>query len=198
MMDYLASQFGRPRGMIGAVVGWLMASKNAERTRWTIALLEIQRRDQVLEVGFGPGVGVQLAAALAADGWVAGVDHSEIMLRAATQRSAAAIGAGRVELRQGSVASLAYPDSRFDKVYAINSLRFWPAPVENLREIRRVMKPGGRLAITEQPMGAEGEAEVPRWRQTLSDQLAAAGFQPVRLETRFLRPATCVCALGTK
>ena len=198
MMPYLTSQFGRPRGPVGHLVGWLMATKNRDRTRWTVGLLDIQPRDQILEIGFGPGVGIELCAALAREGRVAGVDYSQAMLADAVRRNAAAIRAGRVELRHASVAALPYPAEQFDKVFAINSLRFWPAAVENLREVRRVLKPGGLIAITEQPMGAGGEAEVPQLREALRDELGAAGFWDIRIETTWLRPATCVCALGRK
>lgn len=198
MMDYLASQFGRPRGVVGAVVGWLMASKNAERTRWTVDLLDVQPRDQVLEVGFGPGIGIGAAAGLAVEGWVAGIDHSAAMVAAATRRNAGALRAGRVELRQGSAAALPYAADRFDKVFAINSLRFWPAPVEALRELRRVLKPGGRIAITEQPMGAAGAAAVPALRAALLAQLADAGFHAIQLDARPMRPAPSLCARALK
>lgn len=198
MREYLASQFGHPRGVVGRVIGWLMAAKNTERTAWTVLLLEIRPQDHVLEIGFGPGVGVQRAAALAAQGRVAGIDHSAAMVAEAMQRNRALVRAGRLELQHGSVAALPYPDDQFDKALAINSLRFWPQPVENLREVRRVLRPGGRLAITEQPMGAGGDAEVPALRERLRAQLAEAGFREIRIETRAMRPAPSVCSLGLK
>jgi SAM-dependent methyltransferase len=198
MLQYLASQFGRPRGVVGHIVGWLMATRNGERTRWTVGLLDVQPRDRVLEIGFGPGLGIELCAALAVAGRVAGVDHSAAMVADASRRNLAAIRAGRVELRQGSVMSLPYHADQFDKAFAINSLRFWPAPVENLREVRRILQADGRLAITEQPIGADGEAQVPRVREQLLEQLAAAGFREVRIEALPTRAATCLCALGIK
>jgi hypothetical protein len=52
------SQFHRPAGLLGRVVGWIMANRpsNIERSRWTVDLLNVQPTDHVLEIGFGPGL----------------------------------------------------------------------------------------------------------------------------------------------
>lgn len=52
MITSFRSQFKYPQGVLGHVVGWIMALKNRERNAWAIALLEPQLRDQVLEIGF--------------------------------------------------------------------------------------------------------------------------------------------------
>ena len=53
----------------------------------------------------------------------------------------------RVELRRGSVESLPYDRNTFDAALAINSFQVWQNAVAGLREIHRVMKPGGRVAL---------------------------------------------------
>ena len=91
------AQFARPTGLSGRVVGWIMASRASNRRRnvWTVSLLDVQRHDRVLEIGFGPGIAVREISRLAAEGYVCGLDHSEEMLRKATRRNAAAIRTGR-------------------------------------------------------------------------------------------------------
>ena len=95
------AQFARPTGVSGRVVGWIMASRASNRRRnvWTVSLLDVQRHDRVLEIGFGPGIAVREISRLAVEGYVCGLDHSEEMLRQATRRNAAAIRTGRVDLR---------------------------------------------------------------------------------------------------
>ena len=100
----------------------------------------------MLEIGFGSGHGIESAAALASQGKVFGIDVSSTMLSQAAKRNAAAIAAGRVELKVGDASKLMHPDNRFDKVFATNVIYFWES-VATLREILRVMKPGGRLAL---------------------------------------------------
>jgi ubiquinone/menaquinone biosynthesis C-methylase UbiE len=59
---------------------------NRQRNRWVVSLLGVQPTDQVLEIGFGPGVAVA-ALARAGAGHVYGIDHSAVMLRQASRRN---------------------------------------------------------------------------------------------------------------
>jgi SAM-dependent methyltransferase len=92
MWHYLAQQFRRPTGFLGRLAGFLFRI-NREGIEWTISLIEVQPADHVLEIGFGPGHGIQQVARIATQGRVAGVDFSETMLRQASRRNAAAITA---------------------------------------------------------------------------------------------------------
>ena len=96
----IVAQFGQPTGIVGRLVGLVMARRpsNRERNRRTIELLQIRDGDRVLEIGFGPGLAIEMAARLARSGKVVGVDHSDVMLRQASHRNRAAIAAGRVQL----------------------------------------------------------------------------------------------------
>src|SRR6266511_2833082 len=64
----LMRMFGRPKGLLGKLGGVIMARMNYDCATWVIQLLHIQPNDKVLEVGFGPGVGIQLLAGLASTG----------------------------------------------------------------------------------------------------------------------------------
>ena len=128
--------FGRPTGMLGKLGGIIMARMNAPFAHCVIRLLDIQPGDKVLEIGFGPGVGIQLLAKSAPGGRVAGVDCSREMVKQATARNAEAIERGVVDLRHGSVEKLPFEDSTFDAVVAINSMQVWPDVTAGLREAR--------------------------------------------------------------
>ena len=72
----------------------ILAIKNRERNVWTISLLDIQPSDQVLEIGFGPGQAIQKVAKLTPNGFVAGIDLSDMMVSQASKRNTAAIRFG--------------------------------------------------------------------------------------------------------
>jgi ubiquinone/menaquinone biosynthesis C-methylase UbiE len=192
------SQFAHPEGWVGRLVGTILAWKNRERNAWTISSLDIQPSDQVLEIGFGPGQAIQEVAKLAPNGFVAGIDLSDVMVAQASKRNAAAIRSGRVLLRQGSESPLPFEDRKFNKVFAVNSMQFWSNPMAGLQEVRRVLKPGGRVVITIQPMWAKTEQEVQSVSEKLILQLKQAGFRQVRLETRQIKPITTVSGIGIK
>jgi ubiquinone/menaquinone biosynthesis C-methylase UbiE len=187
----MAKQLSRPTGLLGQLVGRSMTRDNRRLIEWTSELLSIQSTDNVLEVGFGCGVGIQRAAALASRGRVAGIELSEAMLKEARRLNAAAIAEGRVDLAQGNVTSLPFADDTFDEVFAVNVHYFWEDPLAALREIRRVLKPGGRMAlgfVDEQGMRSQGYTHTGVFTLYSSDELIEvlrkAGFSQPRVEVK--------------
>lgn len=148
MGRFIASQFRKPSGLLGRLIGNGMARGNEPEARWTVDLLNIQPDTRVLEIGFGPGVAIQYAAEQATQGHVSGIDYSETMVQAARKRNASAIRNGVVHLMHGDVRSLPYKDEAFDRVFTIHSIYFWVEPIACLHEIRRVLRANGVLAIT--------------------------------------------------
>lgn len=198
MINSLTSQFGNPTGLLGSLVGSVMAYENRERNLWAVSLLDIQPSDHQLEIGFGPGLAIQQIAFSATSGFVAGVDQSAVMLRQASKRNAEAIQAKRVELKQGSVANLPYPDQSFDKAIVINSLHHWTDAQAGLREIERVLKPKGLLVLVEQPRSSATEAAITDLGNAFMSQLADSGFCESHFVTKAMKPAATVAALGRK
>jgi SAM-dependent methyltransferase len=192
----LVRQFHHPRGIAGGVVGWVMAHRrsNVERNRWVVSLLDVQPADRVLEIGFGPGIAIAAIAARATRGQVYGVDHSEVMVRQAGRRNAAAVREGRVHLTHAGVDRLPAFDGPLDAILAVNSLGFWHEPVERLRELRGLLRTGGRIALASQPRCPGVTTE--RATRELRDLLTRAGYTGIRVETLDLDPPVgCVLAV---
>jgi ubiquinone/menaquinone biosynthesis C-methylase UbiE len=200
----LAQQFRQPAGFLGRLAGFFFRI-NREGIDWTIDQLEIQSTDHVLEIGFGPGHGIQQAARLATQGRVAGVDFSGTMLQQASRRNAAAMKAARVELCLGDASALLYPDNTFHKVFATNVIYFWKDPLGNLQELKRVMKPGGRLAlyvIAKDNLLKFKVTQTGLYQHYTGEELVQlltqAGFRQARFVTRSERHRTGICGLGEK
>src|ERR1700730_12020091 len=131
--------FGRPKGVMGRLGGIIMARSNWRIAAQTVELLDIQSGDTVLEVGFGPGVGIQLISEKLSSGRIAGVDCSQEMV------------------------TLPFETNMFDKILAINSMQIWSDVMRGLREILRVLKPHGCLALGFTPYSGqtkEGLVEI--------------------------------------
>jgi SAM-dependent methyltransferase len=173
-------------------------SSNVRRNRWVVSLLDVQPSDRILEVGIGPGVAVAALTDRARNGVVFGVDHSDVMVRIARRRNAAAIRAGRVDLRLAAADALPDFGAPLDKVVAVNSMGFWPEPVARLKELRGLLHAGGTIAIASQPRcpGATADTSSNAGHE-IETNLRTAGFSPTRVETLGLDPpVVCVLALS--
>jgi SAM-dependent methyltransferase len=197
----LVAQFHRPHGLGGHVAGWIMGhrSSNVKRNRWVVSLLDVQPSDRILEVGFGPGVAVAEMSRLTPNGIVYGVDHSDVMVRLASRRNAAAVRAGRVVLTLAAADALPDFGGPLDKIVAVNSMGFWPESAARLDDLRALLRAGGTIAVASQPRcpGASTGTTAKAGRE-IASKLRAAGFSPTRTATLELDPpVVCVIAASS-
>ena len=187
MRKLLMRMFGRPKGILGRLGGVIMAHVNRDAAAQIIEMLDVRPNDKILEVGFGPGVAIQLLLHRVPDGSVAGIEYSQEMVRQAAARNAAALRNRRVDLRYGSVERLPFADGTFDKALAINSMQVWPDARAGLLEIRRVLKHGGNVAL-----GFTVYSGQPK--EGVAESLTAAGFT----QARIVDMPRLFCAVATK
>lgn len=144
------SPFGDPRGLTGALALMAMALKNGGQNRVALDALGVKPGESVIEIGCGPGMGMRAALRRAGlSGFVAGVDRSPVAVHCAAHAVHRAIFQGRAVAMRAEANDLPFRASMFDKAFAVNTFQFWPAPARALREIERVLAPGGRLVIAQ-------------------------------------------------
>jgi SAM-dependent methyltransferase len=156
----IARQSRQPSGWLGEIVARVMSVETAPANRMAVAQLAVQAGESVLEIGCGHGRTLE-GIARAPFGFLAGIDPSKVMVRIARRRLRRDIKSGRAEISLGSSNALPYPDGRFDAAIAVHVLYFWKDPIEDLREIRRVLRPGGRLLLGYRPRDVETLASHP-------------------------------------
>ncbi|MFD2419054.1 class I SAM-dependent methyltransferase [Amycolatopsis pigmentata] len=171
--DRLADRgFGHPRGVLGRMGGWLMARGNAATERHLAELAHLSPEDAVLVLGPGPGVGLHAAGTRA--GHVVGVDPSDTMLAACRKRCAALIDRGVVELARGDAANTGQPDACVDVVLSVNNVMLWPDWPAAFTELKRVLRPGGRILLSAHAKWLPGGSAA------LAGAAENAGFREVR------------------
>jgi len=116
-------------------------------TDWGLSHLSIGKQDTILDVGCGGGGTVHELAKIATTGKVYGIDFSDESVRVSRVTNKQFVQMGHVEIRQSSVSCLPFSDSLFDLVTAVNTHCYWPDLVTDMREILRVLKPGGKLVV---------------------------------------------------
>jgi len=110
----------------------------------TLALMNIQPSDRILDVGCGTGWLGKKLAALVPGGEVVGIDVSDEMVRRAQQ---AGTGFANLAFLLGGVDRIPAESDSFTKVISVESAYYWPDPANGLREVFRVLAPGGSAWI---------------------------------------------------
>jgi len=191
MNRILASQLRRPHGWFGSlVVSRVMNRINRKITVTTLDLLDIDPDQHVLEIGFGGGIGIDELLRRVPQGAVSGVDISTTALSKAQRRFRKQVDGGRLRLQLGDVCQLPFPDHTFDRVLTINTIYFWPDTAKGMREIYRVLKPGGAAAVSIRSGEKMRQHGVTKYNFTLfsgedvSRIMQQSGFKNVRVDHR--------------
>jgi ubiquinone/menaquinone biosynthesis C-methylase UbiE len=124
-----------------------LTPENIRQHERIIALLERpEQYGRILDIGCGPGTMVEQI--LRISDRVSGVDISEKMIATAKERFCESPLGNRVDFRVGDAENLPYPSEHFDAVVCAGVVRYLPSLDAGLREIHRVLKPGGVMVVT--------------------------------------------------
>lgn len=202
---YFVSQCRKPSGWLGRYVLRNMNLRHSRVTDWGLGHVQIGPSFTILDVGCGGGRTIQKLAAAAPAGKVSGIDYSAASVAQARRTNQAEIAQGRVDVQTGSVSHLPFPDATFDLVTAVETHYYWPEFVADLREVFRVLKPGGTLLIVAETYRGSVLSllvwpvmKLLRARYLTVDQhrdaFAAAGFTEVAVSVD--RAKGWICAVG--
>jgi SAM-dependent methyltransferase len=174
----------------------------------TEALRLVPAEGDVLDVAAGPGSLSLLAARTARRVFAA--DFAPAMLAQLRERAAAA-GVANVHTEVADGQALPYPDRRFDAAYSMFGLMFFPDRAAGLRELARVLRPGGRALVSSWPpsermpvfkaLFAAMKAELPESKfgdgptplgteDDMRAELGAAGFSDIEVHEHVVVPGT--------
>ncbi|HJZ13548.1 MAG TPA: methyltransferase domain-containing protein [Acidobacteriota bacterium] len=160
---------------------------------------DVHPGEHVLDVGCGTGANaIALAERLEGDCRITGVDNSEAMLAIARNNLQGHPFRELIKLQHGDVHHLDFPAAHFDAAMVIQVLEYSKDPVALLREIRRVLKPGGKLfladtdwdtivwnsddkELTRQIVLCWSDHEADGWQgRRLLELLSRAGYRDIR------------------
>ena len=174
---------------------WLYATvaANPRSNRVVVELAEPGTGDVVLDVGCGAGAAVRAAARTGAQ--AIGVDPSPAMVRTARRRSD---GVANVRFVDGDAAHLPLDDDSVTIAWAIATFHHWPDRRAGLEELRRVLRPGGRLLLGERRRRRAGGHGLTRSdAEDTTGLLRQIGYRPVTTEERRLLLGTMLVIGGT-
>jgi SAM-dependent methyltransferase len=204
---YLVNQVRKPTKWVGRLFLWTMNLSHSGVTDWGLKHVAIEEGFRILDVGCGGGRTIEKLAALAAKGTVYGVDYAAGSVAASSAKNAQLIQEGRVEIARASVSRLPFAADKFDLVTAVETQYYWPDPVNDMREVLGVLKPGGTLVVIAESYrkGANDWLHGPAMKLVRSANLsvaeqrelfAAAGFEDIRISEE--RAQGWICGVGKK
>lgn len=127
---------------------------------WGLEHVRLPQHGRILDIGCGGGGLLRLMLSLAPDVRFTGVDYSSASVRKTRRLNRKAVREGRLVVEEASVSSLPFDAHTFDLVTSSESLYFWPNPAEELKEVARVLKPGGTLMLCLDVCDPQGKDEL--------------------------------------
>lgn len=182
---FVARQLSNPKGVGGSVIRFLMNKGNANINAFAVQELGVSPTDHVIEIGFGGGVSLPMLIRNAA--FVAGVDRSSDVVASATSRFKDDVASRKAVFIQGSVEHLPFADGLFHKACSVNTVYFWQSLAAGFQEIRRVLAPGGLLALGFLPKEHMDKMNMPidifttRRLEELVKEAELAGFRSIEV-----------------
>lgn len=168
----------KPRGLGGRVMVSMMNRGHSDISKWGLSHLQIKSDAKALDIGCGGGANVQRLLAMCPQGHIEGVDYSEESVAVSRKTNRNELGK-RCDIRQGSVSRLPYDDGAFDVATAFETVYFWPDISNDIKEVHRVLKPGGSFLICNEA----GDPTDTAWTDKIDGMRIYSGEELVRLLT---------------
>lgn len=193
----------RPEGEAGKEMLDRMNRSHYEMTGWALDYLDFKENDHVLDVGCGGGMTLHRIAPKVPSGHLDGIDYSEVSVHSSSELNNELVENGKMTVQKADVSHLPFADGTFDKIVTVESFYFWPDPPENLKELSRVLKKGGRVLLVAEVYGDAPLSDHDRdnireyhlfnpTKEEFRGIFERAGFKDIQIHTH---PDTCWIAI---
>jgi cyclopropane fatty-acyl-phospholipid synthase-like methyltransferase len=142
----IARQFKKPTGLFGIFSSNIMIKGNMIKYEKIIKNLGLHPNDKVLEIGYGPGIGINMIARKCDSCVIHGIDFSELMYKRASSYNKQYIG-DKVQLQFGDFLQMPIDSALYDKIFCLNVVYFWNNLMEPFQKVISLLKPGGTFHI---------------------------------------------------
>jgi ubiquinone/menaquinone biosynthesis C-methylase UbiE len=140
---FIASQFKRPSGVIGILTANMMIKSNLKNYDRLIRDFDLQPRNKILEIGYGPGIGIRKLAEMCTTCTIHGIDFSRLMYKRAGRYNKEFIDAGKVQLQYGDFLKIPVSDNDYDKIFCLNVVYFWNELSSPFQKVFSMLNQGG-------------------------------------------------------
>ena len=180
-----------PKGFWGKMMIRNMNKNHFEVTGWGLSHCDFKATHITLDVGCGGGMTVNRISKMVKKAY--GIDYSELAVSKAEKLNKKQIKSGKAEILRASVSHLPFDDNMFDVVTAVETYYFWLDKLNDLKEILRVLKSGGKLVMVFEMCRVDDDPD--KWQevedliniksvteQEITDILREAGYVNIKTE----------------
>ena len=143
---FIAWQFKKPTGLFGIFSSNIMIKGNMTKYDQMIKNLAVQPNDKLLEIGYGPGIGINMIAQKFSSSIIHGIDFSPLMYNRARKYNKLYIG-DKVQLQFGDFLKMPIDSNSYDKVFCLNVIYFWDDLIAPFEKILSILQYGGTFHI---------------------------------------------------
>lgn len=205
----LVENASKPDGFWGKLMIKAMNKGHSELTDWALGFVQIKRNDTVLDVGCGGGKTVSKLCKIVGNGKVFGVDYSDLCVDKSRKLNSKEILCGKAQILRASVSDLPFDDNTLDLVTAVETYYFWPDKQNDLKEILRILKPGGKILLVfemlktdEDPFKWEKVEKMLKIKAVSEDEISqaliSAGYTDIKTYTQSKLSRLCAVAQKPK
>lgn len=193
-----------PKGKDGVKILDNMNESHYNLTKWGFEHMEFG--EYILDIGCGGGAAIEQLSKLYPKSTIYGCDVSPVSIECTLEKNKNLVNEGRLKVGVCGVSKLNFPDESFDSVYSIESLYFWPNQQEDLKEVARVLKIGGKFMTALEMVGGnmnEKSSAIAEHlnmncpsQEELKVLLENAGFTDIKLD--YNTENAWLCAVATR
>lgn len=181
----------KPKGLAGKLMLNSMNMGHAAMAKWGLEHISVGEKDWILDIGCGGGANVKRFLELASEGYVKGIDYSNVSVEKTRKVNKAAIDNGRCEILHGNVMKLPFLEGTFHLVSAFETIYFWPDIEKAFEQVYKVLKENGTFMICNESDGSNPSDE--KWvkkidgmrvynAKTIEQALKKAGFSDIKCD----------------
>lgn len=191
----------KPQGLPGTLMLLMMNKGHRQLADWGFTHVSPKANLSALDIGCGGGANLSALLKLCPAGQIAGMDYSSVSVNKSRKKNRKSIQAGRLNVVQGNVASIPFPDETFHLATAFETIYFWPDLESSFKQVYRVLRPGGTFLICNE----DGDPSNDQWtniiegmtvygKEELNLFLKNAGFCSIKSDIETKKGWLCITA----
>lgn len=176
LLQRLIEQASNPQGPVGSIMLRIMNAAHSGMMDWALAKLTLKEEAVVLDIGTGGGKTLQQLSPRVPRGKLYGIDYAEQAVTNTIRVNRKDVDAGKISVQQANVEAIPHPDNRFDLITAFQTHYFWPDLPRSMKEIHRVLRPGGTFLLVAELYKINYHMTAYKSKEEMEELLRTTGF----------------------